>query len=106
MTYDPEQDSAKRQADYFARLDAANALLEDERVLRLMFDPIYVQSWMDVMKAARDMRSAPGPLARQLAMLMLATLDQYKRDGVAQDILALAFDQEDPTGGLDDAPAT
>jgi hypothetical protein len=97
MSYDgTENDRARFAANQIARLDCSEGLLYDERVLRLMQDPVYLTNWRNMVRAyvkGDDPRSTT--LIASIAMLTLASLDQYERDGTAVDILASVFQDDD-----------
>jgi hypothetical protein len=98
MSYDgTENDRARFAANQIARLDRSEGLLYDERVLRLMQDPVYLTNWRNMVRAYVQSSSTHGSttLIASIAMLTLASLDQYERDGAAVDILAAAFQDDD-----------
>ena len=97
MSYDgTENDRPRFAADQIARLDKSAKLLHDDRVLRLMMDPLYVTLWRNTIRAyVQSEAQGSSALIATLAMLTLASLDQYDQDGTAVNILAAAFDDED-----------
>ncbi len=97
MSYDgTENDRSRFMADQIARLDATQALMYDERITRLLQDPIYVTNWRNTVRAyVQSNQQGSGALIASLAMLTLASLEAYERDDAAVDILAAAFDDGD-----------
>ncbi len=97
MSYDgTENDRARFMADQIARLDKCQALMYDERVMKLMQDPVYITNWRNTVRAyVQSEQQGSGALIASIAMLTLASLDQYEQDGTAVDILAAAFDDDD-----------